>query len=360
MVLITALVWGLYFLGYQTPAHHVPLAAALTEPSAVLLHGLVYLGSPLGHVAMWWPASRRVAVAVAAVAGAVLLLAVAPRILALLRRRPASAADAFLASLWLFLLCSAAVTSLSRSFLGIEQALSSRYTTPALLAWLGLLLSLRLPSVLAVPQRARLVGLGLAAGLAGSLLALALVQARAVWWTKPPGSDRLALLAMAMQVPDHEVIGRIHPRPEAGLAQVANFRRLALGPWAWPELALAHHRLGQHGAAPRTSGACAAELQSLARVPAAQKLRRVEVDMTGEAFGREWRQLDVRAGDGRVLGLLVATAAARPPSTLPGTRYTGYVVAQEASMEPTPDAAQRTLWLVSTRSPCATVPLTGL
>jgi len=125
-----AFVCGLYFLRFQSPGQQESLP--LSHPLQLLHYLLAYLGGPGFHVT----GSSRVAVFGGLfMLGSCLYFAV----LALTQRRN----DRLLFLLLAFLLyigISAVGVASARLLMGIEQAFSSRYATPTLMAWIVLLL----------------------------------------------------------------------------------------------------------------------------------------------------------------------------------------------------------------------------
>ncbi len=124
-VLCAAVVYACYLRGFRPVPGRTPLGAFLTEPSAFLHYFLAYLGAPLSH-------------GHAVRAGAVGLLTWLVLLFALLRRgrvKPELLAP-YLA-LSGYAIIAAAITSMGRMNLGIEQALSSRYVTVSNLLWIS-------------------------------------------------------------------------------------------------------------------------------------------------------------------------------------------------------------------------------
>ncbi len=115
-----------YLHGYASIATHTPLTAALRQPVEALSYFFAYLGALVTPQAPWAACGFGIALAI-------LLMALASR-----QARRGAVFDAQAAFLWgvaLFVLLSAAVTTLGRFEFGIVQALSPRYITPDAVLW---------------------------------------------------------------------------------------------------------------------------------------------------------------------------------------------------------------------------------
>lgn len=128
LMLLASATCGAYFWDYQAIARHGSLGSALVERPIDLLHYvMLYLGAPAYHL-MGKSQSLALAMGIWVMASSVFFLW---RVLA--DRLPANPAVALLAML-LFIGGTALGTGGGRLQFGLEQALSYRYTTPALLA----------------------------------------------------------------------------------------------------------------------------------------------------------------------------------------------------------------------------------
>jgi hypothetical protein len=143
IVVTFVLLAAAYLNGYVTPAHHAkPSAVLFGAPDRVIAYVCLYLGGPFGvpladavAAAGWGPVDvlRRdfsIAFGAAAALGGVLAALAALRF-----RGPQRAGRLALASCGVFILATAFVTALGRADFPFEQALSSRYATPALALW---------------------------------------------------------------------------------------------------------------------------------------------------------------------------------------------------------------------------------
>ncbi len=135
---LSCLCVGLYFHGYVAPGAHGSLGQALRDnPGGLVHYVLLYLGGPFFY---FWPQGGPVARNVALLSGAFFVLssvALAWRIVPRARENTLSLA---LLTFILYIGGSALGTAGGRLIFGVEQALSSRYMTPALMAWSALLI----------------------------------------------------------------------------------------------------------------------------------------------------------------------------------------------------------------------------
>lgn len=119
----------LYFLNYQKPAWHPSLTQALMTPRQAIVYFLAFLGNPLG-----W-GTKLNSLMLSELVGAVLFIGFITLIIYLLRQWRDR--ELWRQSIgWLMLgsyaILSALIATLGRVGLGVEQSLSSRYTTFAL------------------------------------------------------------------------------------------------------------------------------------------------------------------------------------------------------------------------------------
>lgn len=117
---------ALYFAGYKTPAYLSSPVAAFHSPAKVFRYLLTYFGTS------WWsllPHQARVI----ALAGIILFGCFIVR--AARRRSSIGKLETLLLAEGLYLFTAAFATALGRVGLGIGQASSSRYQTPALIFW---------------------------------------------------------------------------------------------------------------------------------------------------------------------------------------------------------------------------------
>ena len=130
--LVASAVLILYFRGYQSPGGHGSVLHSLTtDPLGMLKYLFAYLGSPFAHLSPRGILSEGLAIAAGTlVATASLWIGVR----VLFRRHRTVGIDLVLALFLAYLGISAVAIAGGRMLFGMESAVASRYTTPALLA----------------------------------------------------------------------------------------------------------------------------------------------------------------------------------------------------------------------------------
>lgn len=126
---------AVYFYGYHSPVGHGSLSNALLyQPWDLLRYILLYLGAPFYFL------SGQIAYQVAQVAGLFLIGSAGFFAWRSLRQAQHDALNLMLLVYLLYIGGSALATAGSRLLFGLQQALSGRYATPALIAWSVLLI----------------------------------------------------------------------------------------------------------------------------------------------------------------------------------------------------------------------------
>ena len=151
LVILSMCVLWLYFYDYKSPGGHGSLVQALQESPLALIHYvLLYVGSPFYYFFGEGSFGQNAAT-IAGILMVVSALAFAWRVVPVAHKSTLSLA---LLVFILYIGGTALGTGGGRVIFGVNQALSSRYITPALMAWAALLL-LFLPKLEAVSQPAR-------------------------------------------------------------------------------------------------------------------------------------------------------------------------------------------------------------
>ena len=239
---------ALYFHDYAAPGGHGSLGRTLLEtPWELLRFTLLYLGSPFGLLA----GNLRRGIPLGIATGAVLIAA---SVVAALRLLPARREETLRVALVAFLVYiggTAFGTAGGRTAFGIEQALSSRYTTPALMAWAALLL-LWLPRGGPRTPRGRRA---LVAGCSVLLLPMAEVQVAALKPRHPAAFERaIGALALELGVRDPARIGRIFPDADWALAIAATPRERHWSVFGLAPYRDAHRAIGHPAVTPAQPG----------------------------------------------------------------------------------------------------------
>jgi hypothetical protein len=134
VLLISAIGWpASYLWGYETPSQHSDPASLFSHFGAVIFHFLVQLGAPFFRAL-----GGQQALVLAAVFGATGIVVFLAGLLLLVVRaaRPSHKA---LATLAIYVLGATLLAAVGRIRFGAEQALSSRYSTPAIAFWMSTL-----------------------------------------------------------------------------------------------------------------------------------------------------------------------------------------------------------------------------
>ncbi|MCC7634087.1 hypothetical protein [Stenotrophomonas rhizophila] len=129
-LLVAIAVGGFYFHGYVSPGGNSLATILKGQPRGVVWFLFSYLGSPFAHLVP--EAAPNVPLA-AACGGVITVLAAFLGSTALLRRRVSVDLELVIGLFLAYLGASAAAVSTSRVIFGLESAVASRYTTPALL-----------------------------------------------------------------------------------------------------------------------------------------------------------------------------------------------------------------------------------
>jgi hypothetical protein len=237
VAVLTGLTLYLYFHNYQAPANPGSLGRALKEdPLGLLSYVLCYLGSPFFYLA----GAHSHASKIAMLAGA----AFTTGAIHCAWRASREPTDTLAFALLLFVLYlggTALGTAGGRMFLGSASAFSSRYTTPALMAWAAILL-LYAPGIIRTTQNK-----GRRLAVPATVLSIALlgVQSQAIRsWSTEAYQRKLGGLALAMGVNDPVQINHVYPFTSHALAiaDKAAAQKLTifgLAPWS-----TAHQALG--------------------------------------------------------------------------------------------------------------------
>lgn len=197
----------LYFSNYITPEGHGSLGHALWhDPLGVIHYVINYLGNPFYYLA----GQRKLGCIIAALSGVVFIGLVLRSAWSLWRAPVKQPLPIAVLLYVLYLGATALGTAGGREMFGVAQALSSRYTTPTLMAWLAVAL-LYWPvwrSHLTVKHR----------WLWLLLLILMVLMSRQQskvlrWQTDTVFQQKVAGLALELNIPDMEQLKAIYPVP---------------------------------------------------------------------------------------------------------------------------------------------------
>ncbi|MES2741837.1 MAG: hypothetical protein V4754_12925 [Pseudomonadota bacterium] len=224
LLLLSAGALFLYFYGYHSPPAHGSLLMTMREAPVRLLHYvLYYLGGPFFYLFGAKALGR-----LAAIIGGIYFLFAAARVAVReLRRRVKDSLALMLLLFLLYIVGSAVGTAGGRAIFGVSQALTSRYTTPTLMAWATLMV-LYAPTLHQAGRqwtRRAVFPYALVALLLGVVQLPALRSQQAML-----DERRLAALALALGINDQVQIDFVYPRSDRALllAETASQRRLSI------------------------------------------------------------------------------------------------------------------------------------
>ena len=212
----------LYFRNYATPPHHSSLVASIvSDPLGFIGFSLAYIGQPLAR-------AFRIGEPLFAAAGGLLLCVATIGAVGNDRRnRRLPPHRAALYAFLLYVALAAAATAGGRLVFGLEAANASRYTTPALMAWLAVLV-LHARSLAEMFERRPRIAASVPLG---ALVLLSLSQFAAL---KPRAEQqferRLTALALELGVADEARVETLYPTMSDVLeiAQRASLRDLSV------------------------------------------------------------------------------------------------------------------------------------
>lgn len=339
LAVLTALCLGAYFIDYRSTPGHGSLADVLRyRPVKLLQYILLYLGSPFYYL------FGQRSLPVGQLFGLVfVVLAVAQAVRSLRAPRQHALPLALLAFI-LYIGGTALGTGAGRLLFGLHQATASRYTTPALMAWMALL-------VLYAPLLLRELGQWrqrIVWPLLALVLGLAALQAKA-------GRSQVSLLfersvaavALELGIRDHDQLLQVVFSPELGVLVAERASAADIGVFHQPWLRGLRETMDQAaGALPQAT--CAGALVELESLPDERGWQRVTGWIAPPGGTDAMRSLRLVGADGRVAGHALAGARMKDPlparAGLAGTRaFKGYVRAR---------AAHQPLLVVSAEAAC--------
>jgi hypothetical protein len=198
-----------YLLHYNAPVPRSDPLALGSHPLAILQYMVTELGGPIAEAT-----SRRFQIYRIPIATGIGSIGVVSFGIIFLRRvRSASPTEAILLALGCFLIAMALLTAVGRITLGLDQALSTRYATPAALFWLS--------TVLLIAVRHRTAGAFVALPL---LVLIATSQTQFVRAAEWAADHRAMAAPFLLANVDDGVLGDIYPNSSAIFPQRENLR----------------------------------------------------------------------------------------------------------------------------------------
>jgi len=264
--LLTLVCLAAYFTDYQsTPGHGSVRAIAQDSPVKLLQYVLVYLGSPFYHLL----GAR--SLPVGQLFGLIFVVLSAAKAVEYLKAPRQHALEVSLLTFILYIGGTALGTAAGRLLFGLNQATESRYTTPALMAWMALLI-LFLPWIIrrmpAWPHRI----------VWPLLLVLVLLTAYQVKAWRPARAylfERdVAALALEMGVRDDAQIGKVIFSTELGLQITEKAADANLSVFGLPSIKDARSLIERPASIP-PAARCRAVLTDRSDIPNEQRYDRV-------------------------------------------------------------------------------------
>jgi hypothetical protein len=291
LICLASVVIALYLYGYNPPHRGgSPWAFLYGSPVELFLFTLTYLGGPFFYLA-------KNSLVAAQVAGTVLLLGWLLLSVRIFSLRTSNSLLIMLSIFVAYLIISALITSSGRVMFGMQYAVSSRYMTPALMAWCTMLIML----TVYFQQRPRIVW-------ASSISALAIVllllprQALAHQSYSPYVFARLiAALALEIGVKDDEQILNSYFNPQNGLLLANEARHRKLSVFANPLLAQTREQLGKFSSNKKLPP-CKGSIDSVIPIPTDTRYLRVKGWIYRPDIKSVPRKLEILDGSGRIMG----------------------------------------------------------
>lgn len=210
--LLAVLMSAVYFYDYQPVAGHGSLRQTIsTNPVGMIEYVLLYIGSPF----YYFMGGVGIAKNLAQLAGAFLISSAVFFAITALRSPRTSSLQLALLAFLLYVGGTAFGTAGGRLMFGLNQALSSRYATPALMAWAALL-------ILYAPYVSKALSQRRGPALCLLLALFFLVIPRQFTALLPDGEKqfqrKVAALALELRIKDQAQIGTVYPSVESALA----------------------------------------------------------------------------------------------------------------------------------------------
>lgn len=238
LMLVTAISWLSYFFNYTSPGHHGSMFLAITDAPLEIIHYIfLYFGSPV----YYFSGANRFSLWIASLAGIVFVISY---IILFAKAFSLNRVTPIVLSLNLFILYiggTALGTAGGRIVFGVEQALASRYTTPALMAWIGLLLLFIYQICNHHKLKLHLSSVMLVIG-----LLMLPAQSTALFPEQVDVSDQLLSgLAITLNVQDRKQINKIAPSVERAIELSAIAKEKKLSIFSASPINLAHEIFGK-------------------------------------------------------------------------------------------------------------------
>jgi hypothetical protein len=257
-----------YFSGVSPLRQRSGFEDVMANPLGLLHYTVLYLGSPFYYLSAGGRPAADLAGAFFLVGGACLFVRAFLRV----RVAPTEPAGVVASALLVFagyIVATAFITGYGRLILGVDQALSSRYTTAALMGWCALFVA-----GVSLARRDRIRWYVSAAAMLAVLL---LVPRQTIVFTPNPYPfERLISgLALEMGVRDDEQVGKVAPRIEQARSLAEKARARGLSAYGRSPLQGIRERIGQQQVM-LPAERCQTNIESIAPVPGDERYRSIE------------------------------------------------------------------------------------
>lgn len=285
-----------YFIDYQAPQGHGSLSQALREnPLGLASYVLIYLGNPFYSFVR----GGEIGLRVAQLAGAFLVMVSAGYAWLALRDQKRPTLPLAMLVFILYIGGTAVGAAGGRLMFGVEQALKSRYATPALMAWAALFV-LMAPQLNRWAREKRWIAWG---PFAIMFVLMLPVQLGALSSNDDMLFERrVAALALELGIQDQAQISHVYPSAEAALslAKIPVERNLSI--FGIPPFEDAKKKIGTDAAILEGQRICQGRIEKIQRVD--QDTRHLQVH--GWAFDRKThvipKVLQITEPAGRIIG----------------------------------------------------------
>jgi hypothetical protein len=265
LALLSVVCLTVYFIDYQSTPGHGSVGEISQHPVKLLQYVLVYLGSPFYH----WFGAR--SLPLAQLFGLVFVVLSAIRAAQCLRNPRQHALETCLLTFVVYIGGTALGTGVGRLVFGLTQAATGRYTTPALMGWMALLM-LFLPTLLRslAAWQNRIVW-----PLLTLLLSMTVYQAKATHSQRPALFEReVAALALDLGVRDDDQVGRVVYNTDVAIQISEKAAKADLSVFRLPSIRNARQVINRPGGA-LPAAACSGaltEVDAVARDPRYQRV----------------------------------------------------------------------------------------
>ncbi|AVS72712.1 hypothetical protein [Paracidovorax cattleyae] len=313
LAVLAAICAGAYAVGYTSPSDHGGVFSKLRDrPLDMLSYTLTYLGAPFQHFVLkqhslsWAPLSQAFGVLFV-----LLTLAPLPRVL---RDPAAHRLGLALLTFVVYIGGLAFATSGGRVQFGLESALSSRYTTPTVMAWTALAI-LYAPRLVALRGAARVAMYVL---LVACLAQMLVVQTRDAERKEEQHMRMTGALALQMGVHDKRRIGMLIWNDDYGAQLARGATAIRAGIFGRPVMVEATHAVGEH--AETLPPRCHAFVDQVETLPGEPRFVRVLGGLLPEPERKPFEAVRLVGADGTVVGYGVPDRWRKrtPPAHAPG------------------------------------------